>query len=789
MSKLHPISGCQNPARRADVLFIHGLGGDPFATWRHGEDEATSWPHWLGQDFPDVGVWSLGYAASPSKWPRFLRWFGRGSRDSGHAMSLPDRATEVLDLMVRAGLGQRPLFCIGHSLGGLLAKQVLRRASDDVHDPRKKDWATYLRAVLFLGTPHGGADLASLLDAFSAVFRTTVLVEDLRAHDAHLRELYNWYRNHSLRRIQTFTYYEDRDLAGFRIVNPTSAHPGVGHDPVPQEEDHISLAKPRARDAQVYQAACDILRNHVLGAVPAWSPAPLEGDDASHRPDPSAPPVPREMPRAAARFFGRKDALERLVKRLREGLNTTVVGPAGYGKTALAAMALETVLGPGMARLASSGFPDGVVGLDLYAMQGATDAACHELATKLRGSSFLDRLPGFQRATEACRGRRVLVVVEGAEEADGQAGRATIADLRRVESAETRWLILTRDKTQAEWSERIELGDVLERADAEGLLASILDAPGAHPVASPLRDELLGLLQGHPLAITWAGNLLARGDDDAAAFVREWRGQGVLNLMHPTESRRTLAWLFERSVRRVDAEARRALAAAGRLALEPFPWEAIASVLGMPDERHTRTVLRQWVQRGLLRSVQGGDWQFDHALGHGFAAAMAGDDADLGGKLAGWLVDALARETTTGWGDSTPLRIGRMLRHADALLRADQGGRLHDSLVSTLLRVDDRLDELGQLPLRSMAVNSVKAWFDRLPSELMSQPAWQRDLTVSLDRVGDVLVSQGDGEGALACYRESLGVMRRLAQSDATNAGWQRDLTVSLDRVGDVLVS
>lgn len=68
MSKLHKISGCDNADRKADVVFIHGLGGDPFETWRFGEADHTSWPHWLGEEFEDVGVWSLGYAASPTKW-------------------------------------------------------------------------------------------------------------------------------------------------------------------------------------------------------------------------------------------------------------------------------------------------------------------------------------------------------------------------------------------------------------------------------------------------------------------------------------------------------------------------------------------------------------------------------------------------------------------------------------------------------------------------------------------------------------------------------------------------
>ena len=59
MSELHRISGQENGAAKADVLFIHGLGGDALKTWRHGKDESTSWPHWVANEFPHVAVWSL----------------------------------------------------------------------------------------------------------------------------------------------------------------------------------------------------------------------------------------------------------------------------------------------------------------------------------------------------------------------------------------------------------------------------------------------------------------------------------------------------------------------------------------------------------------------------------------------------------------------------------------------------------------------------------------------------------------------------------------------------------
>jgi hypothetical protein len=45
---------------------------------------------------------------------------------------------------------------------------------------------------------------------------------------------------------------------------------------------------------------------------------------------------------------------------------------------------------------------------------------------------------------------------------------------------------------------------------------------------------------------------------------------------------------------------------------------------------------------------------------------------------------------------------------------------------------------------------------------------------------------QGDLGGALEAYRETQVILQRLALS-ILNAGWQRDLSVSYSKVGDVL--
>src|SRR5689334_7013221 len=59
--ELLAVRGCQNPQRAGDVIFVHGLNGNPFGYWAHDGKRDHWWPEWLGEDLPNVGIWSLGY--------------------------------------------------------------------------------------------------------------------------------------------------------------------------------------------------------------------------------------------------------------------------------------------------------------------------------------------------------------------------------------------------------------------------------------------------------------------------------------------------------------------------------------------------------------------------------------------------------------------------------------------------------------------------------------------------------------------------------------------------------
>ena len=264
MDGLQKISGGDDPGRVADVIFVHGLDGDARATWHPKDRPDAFWPAWLGEDLPAVGVWSLGYAVSASAW-------------KGHAMPLADRATNVLDQLDLDGIGRRPIVFICHSLGGLLVKQMLRHAAD-FGNPPWKAIVTQTRAIVFLSTPHSGADLASWIKHIGTLLRSTVSVEELEAHHPRLRELNLWYRHHVADfDLATVVYCEKRPIAGLLVVNETTADPGIaGVIPIPVDEDHVSICKPASKDSQIYRRVKRLVEDIVAAVRPPAVKPPVK---------------------------------------------------------------------------------------------------------------------------------------------------------------------------------------------------------------------------------------------------------------------------------------------------------------------------------------------------------------------------------------------------------------------------------------------------------------------------------------------------------------------------------
>lgn len=246
-------SACGPGHRDADIVFIHGLTGDPEETWQS-EETREFWPLWLFDTIPNVVIYSLGYPAS---------WFGKWAKKE---MNLYERATNVLEALVARGIGERPLIFVCHSLGGILAKQIIRTASDS-EDEDWKQIASSLRMVVFLATPHKGSALASVLDTFVPHF-SSKHVGLLTDESGALTELNQHYRNfaNGNSEFKTVVFVETFKTKKAAIVVPKdSADPGVqGTQPIPVDKDHINISKPRNKEDVVYLS----LKHRIRKIVP-----------------------------------------------------------------------------------------------------------------------------------------------------------------------------------------------------------------------------------------------------------------------------------------------------------------------------------------------------------------------------------------------------------------------------------------------------------------------------------------------------------------------------------------
>lgn len=222
-----------------DVVFVHGLRGDARDTWRsQGE---TSWLNWIDEDLSEnVQVWSLSWPADAFNW-----------RSDSRGMSIIERAANVLQVLRSSRIGERKLIFVCHSLGGILAKQILNSAATlNVNEWKKISDQT--QGLVFLATPHSGSLWANVV---SLVGGTTPNVVALNSGNDHVRHLALWYRNNAIQLgYKTLAFYETFPTRKIIVVDKASADPGTGDELVPIDADHFSIAKPTSRDHLLYSS-------------------------------------------------------------------------------------------------------------------------------------------------------------------------------------------------------------------------------------------------------------------------------------------------------------------------------------------------------------------------------------------------------------------------------------------------------------------------------------------------------------------------------------------------------
>ncbi|MBA2155528.1 hypothetical protein HNS33_21995 [Enterobacter roggenkampii] len=266
MSKLHLISGPKNASRH--VILFHGLQGHYYNTWMAEKKKSLFWPDWLQQDNPEIAIWSIEYETN------VLTRFDPG-------MEFKDRAKNIYELLLRKNeLREGEIILIGHSLGGLIIKQIIRYASDHADNESSRCFLNRICGIAFLGTPHTGSDLASsgkkllprVIIKLMTWYEPSAITSYLCRNSAELRDLNVWYRKWERQFPRKHLILGESKPVKFSltIVKPDSSDPGLSAEMIMVDSDHGGICKPDSRNHEVYVHLRDFIESIRIKPQHLW---------------------------------------------------------------------------------------------------------------------------------------------------------------------------------------------------------------------------------------------------------------------------------------------------------------------------------------------------------------------------------------------------------------------------------------------------------------------------------------------------------------------------------------
>jgi hypothetical protein len=244
MAELIPIDGTEKRQNRLiDVIFVHGLHGNPETSWGLMRPEKggteDSMLYWLTKEpeMRDIGVWALSHESS------------RIRNSNCQSLLREELSENMLELFKRTfggdslcSLGCR-IAWIGHSEGGNVIKSFLRLCQQrkDIDLTASRITAAS-HQIYFIDTPHLGSWMAPVVARLPMI---APRLWELTPASADIRALHTWYCDHhkvSLN-VKTFSFIQSASL--FKVVGDGSAR--FDHEDATTEyidRDHIDIAKP-----------------------------------------------------------------------------------------------------------------------------------------------------------------------------------------------------------------------------------------------------------------------------------------------------------------------------------------------------------------------------------------------------------------------------------------------------------------------------------------------------------------------------------------------------------------
>ncbi|XP_063911696.1 protein SERAC1 isoform X3 [Zophobas morio] len=227
---------------------------------KKGEDCVTNcWPKdWLAQDCDYLRIIGVNYETNLSLWTPIC--------PDEKVKTLEERSDELIEQLAQVGVGKRPIVWVTHSMGGLIVKRLLNKASES-NDEQIKNMFGNTKGIVFYSTPHVGSSVAKFNQASALVIWPSVEVQELQKHSPLLLDIHQNFlellKKHPMKVI-TFVETEPTIVSAmkfkFLVVEPDSGNPGYGeYYEIPL--DHLGICKPASRYSFLYQKVLHLIKD------------------------------------------------------------------------------------------------------------------------------------------------------------------------------------------------------------------------------------------------------------------------------------------------------------------------------------------------------------------------------------------------------------------------------------------------------------------------------------------------------------------------------------------------
>lgn len=176
-------------------MFVHGLGGSERKTWSWNHNTEHFWPTWLADDeeLSSYRIFTFGYNSN--------------FKGAGTNLGIIDFAKDLLfQMLTYSGhlgwdeaehklIGHGPIIFVCHSMGGLVVKKAYILG---IHDKEYASIISQTYGIVFLATPHRGAQYAKILNNILATAPLgappKAYVADLDTRSAALQDINEQFR-------------------------------------------------------------------------------------------------------------------------------------------------------------------------------------------------------------------------------------------------------------------------------------------------------------------------------------------------------------------------------------------------------------------------------------------------------------------------------------------------------------------------------------------------------------------------------------------------------------------